>query len=262
MGSHDGVVSGCSAEWRQGDSKNDPGIGSPTLPESYSLFSQPLSPPAVSRGRLSSCPFLLYSHVPLLLFTGPPAIRAQLSSLASTSPFISFTSQWIEDAPPKNTTEQQRRTAGCREPMKRKMSDSKRKTSPARDIKRTNRRPWISVRTLLGVRALSGQRLAGVKALLASESFWGQSPFWSEPFWCQSPLWSAPFWVSVPFWCQCPSGVKALVVSEPFWVSALFWCQSPSGISGLLVTIMCFGPGILPYSPTKNEGCLGVSLTS
>jgi len=38
--------------------------------------------------------------------------------------------------------------------MKRKMADSKRKTSPARDIKRTNRRPWISVRALLGVSAL------------------------------------------------------------------------------------------------------------
>jgi hypothetical protein len=33
---------------------------------------------------------------------------------------------------------------------------------------------------------------------------------------------------------------------------ALDQCQSPSVIGGLLVTIMCFGPGILRYSPTKN----------
>jgi hypothetical protein len=57
-----------------------------------SLLSQPLLLPTVSRGRLSSYPFLLHSHVPLPLYTGPPAIPAQLSPFAATSPFISFTS--------------------------------------------------------------------------------------------------------------------------------------------------------------------------
>jgi hypothetical protein len=81
------------------------------LPESYSLFPQPLSPPADSRSHLSSYPFLLHFRIPLPLFTGPPAIRALLLPLAFASPFVSFTSQWVENAPPKNTTEQRRRTA-------------------------------------------------------------------------------------------------------------------------------------------------------
>jgi hypothetical protein len=39
----------------------------PPFPDFYSLSFQPLSPPAVSRGRLSSYPFPLHCHVPLPL---------------------------------------------------------------------------------------------------------------------------------------------------------------------------------------------------
>jgi hypothetical protein len=60
--------------------------------------------------------------------------------------FLSSLSRWVENAPPRITIEQQRRIAGYRGPMKRRIVYSKRKTSLRKDTNETSRRPldqWI-----------------------------------------------------------------------------------------------------------------------
>jgi len=76
--------------------------------------------------------FSLFSRtLPILLYCRPA-----LSFL-----FLSFPSRWVEDAPPRITIEQQRRMAGYRAPMKRRIVYSKRRTSLRRDTNRISRRP-------------------------------------------------------------------------------------------------------------------------
>jgi hypothetical protein len=55
--------------------------------------------------------------------------------------FLSFPSRWAENAPPRITIEQQRRMAGYRGPMKRRIAYSKRRISLRTDTNRTSRRP-------------------------------------------------------------------------------------------------------------------------
>ena len=54
---------------------------------------------------------------------------------------FSFPSGRVENAPPRITIEQQRRMAGYREPMKKRIVYSKRRTSLRTDTNRTSRRP-------------------------------------------------------------------------------------------------------------------------
>jgi hypothetical protein len=103
-------------------------------------------------------------------------------------------------------------------------------SSDALELKPNPRRSGCRGVVIVDMRGRDGAKTRCI--VVVSEPFWVSAPFWSAPFWCQSPFWSEPFWCQRPFW------------------SARFWCQSPSGISGLLVTIMCFGPGILRYKRT------------
>jgi hypothetical protein len=114
-------------------------------PRVLSSLSQPLSPPAVSRGRLCICPFLPHSHIPLPLSTGPPAVRAYLSSLASTSPFVSFT----EPMGRKRAVEEYNRTAsverlGTGGSRRGRWQAITKKRAPVMSIKRISRKPWIN----------------------------------------------------------------------------------------------------------------------
>ena len=55
--------------------------------------------------------------------------------------FLSFSSRWVENAPPRITIKQQRRMAGCRAPIKWRIVYSKWRTTLQRDTNRTSRRP-------------------------------------------------------------------------------------------------------------------------
>jgi hypothetical protein len=55
--------------------------------------------------------------------------------------FLSFLSRWVENTPPRITIEQQRRVAGYRKLMKRRIMYSKRRISLRTDTSRTNKRP-------------------------------------------------------------------------------------------------------------------------
>jgi hypothetical protein len=49
--------------------------------------------------------------------------------------------QWVENAPPRSIIELPKRMTEYRGLMERKITDNRRKTSLAKDIKRTSRRP-------------------------------------------------------------------------------------------------------------------------
>ena len=109
------------------------------LPRLIFCFPQSLSPSAASR----SWPILL-------LFSSSTILRSvvilhshshcprSLVAPAFTVPFASFT--WVENAPPRITSEQQRRMAGQRGPMQRRIAHSKRRRSLFPDPSRPSRR--------------------------------------------------------------------------------------------------------------------------
>jgi hypothetical protein len=145
MDSHDGVVSRLYRTRREVGSKCNSELGSPTSRPSVSssLSSTSLAVCCQPRSSALLSPSLnrtlrFHHSLPLVLY--PLYCRCCLCF----SPCLLFMGQWVENAPPRSAIELPKRMAGCRGPTKRKITDSRRKRSSARDIKRTSRRPWIS----------------------------------------------------------------------------------------------------------------------
>jgi hypothetical protein len=145
MGSHDVSFPGCTA--REVGSKCNSELGSPTShprvssslsPTSLPVCCQPRSSALLSPSSSLNHTLRFHHSLPLVLY--PLYCRCCLCF----SPCLLFMGQWVENAPSRSTIELPKRMAGCRGPMKRKITDSRRKTSSARDIKRTSRSPWIS----------------------------------------------------------------------------------------------------------------------
>jgi hypothetical protein len=147
MGSHDGVVSRLHRTRREVGSKcnselrpptSHPRVSSSLSPTSLAVCCRPQSSALLSSSSSLNRTLCFHHSPPLVL--DPLYYRCCLCF----SPCLLFMGQWVENAPPRSTIELPKRMAGCRGPMKRNITDNRRKTSSARDIKGTSRRPWVS----------------------------------------------------------------------------------------------------------------------